>query len=264
MKASDLPAILKLALVAVLPPMAASAATTLTDEDLLLARNPIIIKSRLRISDEFTDVEAGGHSNKTIVAGIYGFGFNERDRNFAVGFEMPFLYNNPVGGGSDFGIGDFKLRFGQIVREDPKSWRAGWFFDTEFDTAADRVQAIANQRTQMAFGVGASYPVLENVTLSSSLQYGWSLDDGATTGRKDEWEAHLTASYKAMEDLSLNLDYKAVINAVGGTQLYNTLEPSVGWTFGANNEFGLSGSCEIPLYNGGANWIAKGGLVWFF
>ena len=246
--------------------MSASAATSVSvsDEDLLLSRNPIIIKDRLRLSDEFTDVEAGGNSNKTILAGVYGFGFNQRDRNFGIGFELPVLYNNPDGGDSDCGVGDFKLRLGHLVMEDPKSWRAGWFFDTEFDTAADAVQAIANQRTQMTFGVGASHPILECFTLSSSVQYGWSLDEGATTGRKDEWEAHLTAIAKPMENLSVSLDYKAVVNAVGGTQLYNTLEPSVGWTFGDNKEFGVFTSCELPLFNGGANWIAKGGVVWFF
>ena len=146
----------------------------------------------------------------------------------------------------------------------PQSWRAGWFFDTEFDTAAEQVQAIANQRTQMAFGIGASHPVCEGFTLSSSLQYGWSLDDGATTGRKDEWEAHLTGSTKITESLSFNLDYKLVLNAVGGTHYFHTLEPSLGYIFGANDEFGLFGSCEIPLFNGGSEYIAKGGLQCFF
>lgn len=237
---------------------------SVTDQDLLLARNPIIIRDRLRLSDEFTDAEAGGHSNKTILTGVYGFGFNETDRNFAVAFEMPLLYNNPKGGDSDVGMGDLKLRFGHLAMEDPQSWRAGWFFDTEFDTASDRVQAIANQRTQMALGMGASHPLFERFTLSSSLQYGWSLDEGTTTGRKDEWEGHLTASTKLGDHVSLNLDYKLVLNAVGGTAYFHTLEPSVGWTFGTNDEFGFFSSCELPLFSGGANWIAKGGIIWFF
>jgi hypothetical protein len=249
-----------LALLATLPPVATHAATTVTDEDLLLARNPIIIKSRLKLWDEYTDAESGGHSHKMVFAGVYGFGFNEKDRDFGVGFELPFLFNSPKGGGSDSGVGDFKLRFGHLVMEQPQSWRAGWFFETEFDTAADQVQAIANQRTQMAIGIGASHPVCERFTLSTSLQYGWSLEDGATNGRKDEWEAHLTGSTKLTDSLSLNLDYKLVLNAVGGTDYFHTLEPSIGWTFGANNEFGLFGSCEIPLFNGGAEYIAKGGL----
>ena len=67
-----------------------------------------------------------------------------------------------------------------------------------------------------------------------------------------------------MANFSVSLDYKAVVNAVGGTQLYNTLEPSVGWTCGDNKEFGVFTSLELPLFNGGADWIAKGGVVWFF
>ncbi len=257
-----IPALLAFAWLAALRP--ATAASTVTDEDLLLARNPIIIRNRLRLGDEYNSAEAGGHSNKMIFSGVYGFGFNEKDRNFGVGFELPFLFNSPRGGGSDSGMGDFKLRFGHLVMEDPRSWRLGWFFETEFDTAASRVRAIANQRTQMALGVGVSHPVCERFSLSSSLQYGWSLDDGATTGRKDEWEAHLTGTAKLTKSLSLNLDYKLVLNAVGGTGYFHTLEPSVGWTFGSNGEFGLFGSCEIPLFNGGADYVAKGGLVWFF
>ena len=250
--------------VGLLPRASFAEASKLTDQDLLLARNPIIIKDRLKFADEFADPEAGGHSHKMIFAGVHGFGLNETDRNFAVAWETPFLFNNPKGSESGEGIGDFKLTFGHLVMENPDSWRAGWFFNTEFDTAADKVQAIANQRTQMALGVGASHPVCERFTLSSSLQYGWSLDDGATTGRKDEWEAHLTGSTKLAENLSLNLDYKLVLNAVGGTEYFHTLEPSVGWTLGADDEVGLFTSCEIPLFNGGANWIAKAGVVWFF
>jgi hypothetical protein len=242
----------------------AESSNGVTDADLLLARNPIIIKDRLRFADEFTDVDGGGNSNKSILSGVYGFGFNGRDKNFAFGFELPYLYNNPEVGNGDSGIGDIKLRFGHLLMEDPKGWRAGWFFDTEFDTAADSVQAIANQRTQMTLGTGASYAILSNFTLSSTLQYGWSLDDGTTTGRKQEWEAHLTAITKLSERFSLNLDYKAVINTVGGTRFYNTLEPSAGWVVGDQKDIGLFTSCELPLYGGGANWVAKAGLIWFF
>jgi hypothetical protein len=238
--------------------------TGVSDEDLVLARNPIIIKSRVRLASEFTDAGGGDYRDKWILGAAYGFGFNGHDRNFGIGFELPFLRNHPKGGASDSGIGDLKLRFGQIFIDDPNGWRAGWFFETEFDTAVNAVQAIANQRTQMALGGGASYPIWRNFVLSSTLQYGWSLDEGATTGEKSEWEAHLTASAKLTPCMSLNLDYKPVIKTEHGSELFNTLEPSVGWTLGANKNLGLIASCELPLDHSSTDWIAKVGTIWFF
>ena len=243
---------------------AAESAVSVTDEDLLLAGNPIIIKSRLRISNEFNDLTDGGNYDKLILGAGYGFGFNGRDRNFGIGFELPILHNNPVGGHGAWGVGDLKLRVGQLFVDDPNGWRAGWYWDTEFDTAADQVRAIGNQRTQMAIGTGATYPVWSIFTLSTTLQYGWSLDNGETTGRKAEWEGHLTVSAKVSENVSVDLDYKAVLNTVGDTALFNTLEPRVGWTIGGKHDLGLFASMEIPLYDGGTNWIAKVGTVWFF
>lgn len=250
----------------VLLPSAAVAESggSVTDEDLLLARNPIIIKSRVRIADEFSDLDGGGNRDKLILSGVYGFGFNEGDRAFGIGFELPFLNDNPKGGDSDSGVGDFKLRLGQLFMDDPKGWRTGWFFETEFDTAANRVLAIANQRTQMALGGGGSYAIWNNFVLSSTVQYGWSLEDGATTGEKSEWEAHLTATAKVSACVAVNLDYKAVINTVDDSELFNTLEPSVSWTVGEKKDIGLFGSLEIPLDDTGTNWVAKAGLAWFF
>ena len=242
----------------------AQSATSVSDEDLLLAGNPIIIKNRVRISNEFTDVGGGGSRDKIIVGGTYGFGFNGHDRNFALGFELPILENHPAGGHSAWGVGDLKLRTGQLFVDDPAGWRAGWFGEAEFDTAADQVRAIGNQRTQMAFGGGASHPVWSIFTLTSTVQYGWSLDNGETTGRKAEWEGHLTLSAKVSECVSLNLDYKAVVNTVGETTLHNTLEPSVGWTLGEKKNLGLFASLEWPLDETGTNWVAKAGAVWFF
>lgn len=236
----------------------------ITDEDLALARNPIIIENRLRLTTEHASLGGGGSVDKFIFAAVHGFGVNEHDRDFFIGFEVPYLHHNPDAGGDRWGIGDLKLRCGQLFIDDPEGWRAGWFFDTELDTAADSVHAVANQRTQMAIGGGAGYAILENVVLTSTVQYGWSLDNGDTTGRKSEWEAHLTASMKVWEGVSVNLDYKAVVNTVGDDKLFNTLEPSIGWTVGESDKIGLFASCEIPLDETGTDWIAKAGLVWFF
>ena len=253
-------------LLAVLFMLAASspAASTLTDEDLVLARNPVVIKTRLNAGNEFTDAAGGSHRNKLIFGGTYGFGFNRHDRNFGVAFELPFLWNDPEPGGGDWGLGDFKLKAGQLFTWVPEGWRAGWYFQSEFDTAADDVYAIANQRTQLAFGGGVSIPVLENLVVTTTAQYGWSLDNGPTTGRKAEWEIHITPGWKVMDRLSLNLDYKAIINTVGGTKLFNTLEPGIGYTMGRDQEYGLFTSLEIPLNDTGVNWVAKLGLVRFF
>jgi hypothetical protein len=245
-----------------LAPVWAASGDSVTDEDLLLARSPIIIKTRLTLGNEFTDLDDGGHRDKLVLGGIYGFGFNQHDRDLAIGFELPMLYNDPVAGGDDWGVGDFKLRLGQLLADEPGSWRAGWFFDTEFDTAADDVRAIANQRNQMSFGGGVSYPVWGPLTLSSRLQYGWSLNDGDTTGRKSEWEGHVTASAKISSSVSLNLDYKAVLNEVGNDEVFNTLEPSIGWT--VRDNLGLYAAWELPLDSASTDWVAKAGLIWFF
>ncbi|GAA5129069.1 transporter [Luteolibacter yonseiensis] len=237
---------------------------TVTDADLLLARNPIVIKSRVRVADEYTDLDGGGSRNKFILAGVYGFGFNGHDRQFGIGFELPVLENDPEGADSDTGLGDLKLRVGHLLMDDPAGWRAGWFFETEFDTAADDVQAIANQRTQMAGGAGAAYAIRDNFVLATSLQFGWSADQGDTTGNKSEWEGHLTATWKISPCVSLNLDYKGVVNMMEDAELYNTLEPSIGWTVGNERNIGLFASCEIPLDDSSTNCIAKAGVTWFF
>lgn len=242
---------------------AAETGASVNDEDLLLAENPIIIKSRLRINNEFSEVGGGGHRDKLILGGAYGFGFRGDHRDYGIGFELPFLFNDPAGGGSSEGIGDFKLRVGKKFLDDAK-WRAGMFFDTEFDTSADAVRAIANQRTQMAAGGGVSYAIWDSFVLTSTLQYGWSLDDGETTGRKSEWEAHLTATVKPVDFVAINLDYKAVINTVDATTLYSTLEPSIGWTIGAKRNIGLFASWELPIDETNTNWTAKAGVTWFF
>jgi hypothetical protein len=255
-----------LAVLAASLPATASAqsGSDVTDDDLLLARSPIIIKSRVRMSDEYTDQADGGSRNKFILGGVYGFGFNGHDRDFGIGFELPVLENNPKGGDGDTGVGDFKIRGGQLFMDGPHGWRSGWFAETEFDTAADDVQAIANQRTQMAVGSGAAYAICSNFVLASSLQFGWSPDSGQTTGHKSEWEAHLTATLKLCEDVTLNLDYKGVVNMMDDSRLFNTLEPSIGWTVGKDKKIGLFASCEIPLDDSSTHCIAKAGVTWFF
>ena len=94
------------------------------------------------------------------------------------------------------------------------------------------------------------------------MQYGWSLNDGDTTGRKSEWEGHVTASAKISSSVSLNLDYKAVLNEVGNDEVFNTLEPSIGWT--VRDNLGLYAAWELPLDSASTDWVAKAGLIWFF
>lgn len=242
----------------------AQSGEAVTDQDLLLSANPIIIKSRLRMANEYSNLSDGGSRDKLVLGAVYGFGFNGRDQDYGIGFELPYLFNPPNDGGNSSGYGDFKLRCGHLFTDDPKGWRSGLFFETEFDTSANAVRSIANQRTQMTFGGGAGYAILDNFVLTSTLQYGWSLDDGETTGRKAEWEAHLTATWKVSGNVAVNLDYKAAVNTVGGTELFNTLEPSVGWSIGADKHIGLFASCEIPLDDTGTDWVAKAGMIWFF
>lgn len=241
-----------------------SAATALTDEDLLLSRCPVIIQSRLLVGGEHTDTAGGGHRQKFKVGAAYGFGFGGEDRNFGVGIEWPYLLNEPNVGDSGSGVGDFKVRVGQIFTGLPEGWRAGWYVETEFDTAASEVFAIANQRPQMAAGGGAVMPITDRLAMTVSLAYGWSLENGLTSGRKAEWEAHWTTTWKLLERTSVSLDYKAILRTVAGNEVFQALEPGFGINLGKANEYGLFGSVEIPLQQNGTNWVAKCGLTRFF
>jgi hypothetical protein len=49
---------------------------------------------------------------------------------------------------------------------------------------------------------------------------------------------------------------------VGGTEVFNTLEPSIGWTLQKN--LGLYASWELPLDSASTDWVAKAGPMWFF
>ena len=235
-----------------------------TSEDLLLAENPLVIKSRIQFGNEFSEAGGGGYRDKLVLGGVYGFGFDGQNKDYGIGFELPWLFNDPEAGGSANGIGDLKLRAGHLWTDDPAGWRSGWFSEVEFDTSAEDVYAIANQRTQAAFGLGAAHPIIGKLVLTGTVQYGWSFEDGTTTGRKSEWETHLTASYKLIEHVSVSLDYKAVINIVDDAKLSNTLEPRLGWTIGQNRDIGLYASWELPIDETNTNWTAKAGLIWFF
>ncbi len=252
-------------LTALLPISAlAEVESNVTDDDLLLARNPIIIRSRVSAANEYKDLEGGGSTDKIYVAGVYGFGFDGNHRDYGVGLELPLLINNSKGADSASGLGDIKIRLGHLFVDQPLGWRAGCYFDNEFDTAANNVQSIANQRNQMALGGGGAYSIHPNFVLGSTVQYGWSTDSGATNGNKSEWEGHLTATVKLPHDISITLDYKFTDNIMAGSELSNTLEPIIGWTFGEKNNFGLFASCEIPFDDAATNCIAKAGLTWFY
>ncbi len=253
-----------LGLAALLVLASAAQATTLNDEDLLLSRSPVIIRSRVTLGGEHAELVAGGQREKLKLAAAYGFGFNGHDRNFGLGLELPYLWSDPTVGDAGAGFGDFKVRVGQMFTGLPEGWRAGWFFETEFDTAATDVLAIANQRNQMSGGGGAVIPVTDRLAITTSLSYGWSLENGPTSGRKAEWEGHVIGTWKLQERTSLTLDYKAVLQTVNGLELRHTLEPGLGLTLGADRAYGVFSSLEIPLHDGGSRWVAKVGLTWFF
>ena len=234
------------------------------NERLELAGTPLVYRSRLRIANEFSENETEGDRDKLVLGAAFGFGFDGVNRNYAAGFDLPLLHREAPGEDECWGLGDLKLRFGQKWMDQPGAWRAGWFFESEFDTADDAVRAIANQRTQMAFGGGAARPLGDWFLLTGTLQYGWSLDEGTTNGSKSEWETHFVASFQPTSHLSFNLDYKATLNTAGTNDVMNALEPGVGWTFGEDHEFGLSVSCEVPLNESSTDWTSKIGLTWFF
>jgi hypothetical protein len=55
-----------------------------------------------------------------------------------------------------------------------------------------------------------------------------------------------------------------VLNKIGQDEVFNTLEPSVSVTLGADKHIGLWTSLECPLDNDSTDWVFKVGLNWFF
>ena len=209
--------------------------------------------------------EGGGHSEKFIPNGRLLLGGKTGRNDWSIGIEMPYLINDPDNAGSVEGIGDFKIRLGHNWLED-ETWLVGSYFETEFDTAADDVQAIANQRTQFAFGTGFLRNFGNGWAAGSAVQFGWSPDAGETNGHKGEWEIRVGARKTFSESWSITLGYKAIINVVGEDTYNSSIEPALAWDFGFMDLEKLSSyiSCEVPLENNREDYTLKCGLAWIF
>lgn len=223
--------------------------------------DPLVAISRCGVNYEFA--RESSSREKIIPNATWQFGPKDGKNDWAVGFEMPLLINNPKGAPSEEGFGDFKLKL-TFNPVDNSRWLVGSYFETEFDTSDTDVEAIANQRTQMALGGGFIHNLSNGWSVGAALQYGWSIDTGTTTGCKSEWELRMGVRKTLVEHLNFTVVYKNVFVTASEDSYNATLEPSLSWTFGADQRYSLWVSCEIPLQNKSEDFTAKGGFSWLF
>ena len=138
------------------------------------------------------------------------------------------------------------------------------YFETEFDTSDTDVEAIANQRTQMALGGGFIRNLGNGWSCGAVLQYGWSIDSGTSSGCKSEWECRAGIRKKLLDTLSLTVIYKNVFNTASDDSYSSTVEPSLAWVFGPDRKCSLWVACEVPVQNKSEDFTAKGGFSWLF
>lgn len=225
------------------------------------AGDPLVALSRLGVGYEYTRVSAEAAKEKIIPNAKWALGGQNGRNDWSVAVELPVLVNHPKHAPDESGFGDFKVRVSHLW-VDNDSWLAGSYFETELDTAADDVQAIANQRTQLAFGSGFIRNLGRGWAVGGGLQYGWSPDAGATNGHKSEWEYRVGVRKKLLDYLSASVVYKGTIIAIGATDHDATIEPVLTWSFGKDRQCSLSLSCEWTLEGKADDYTAKAGFGW--
>jgi hypothetical protein len=251
----------RLALLALLcaPPVVTQAAVWYDAE--ASRGDPLVTLSRLGVGYEYARVDSS--KEKIIPGATWAFGQQTGGNDWAIGIETPLLINNADDAPSEEGIGDLKLRLSHTWLEN-NDWLVGSWLETEFDTAANDVQAIANQRTQMAFGGGFIRNLGKGWAWGASLQYGWSTNPGADNGWKSEWEFHLGIRKKLCDSFSAQVIYKAILNVSSDNNHSASVEPSLTWAFGPDRRTSLYVACEIPIEDKTEDYTAKAGLIWQF
>lgn len=225
------------------------------------AGDPLVTVNRMGLGFEYT--EAAAARQKLTLSTTLVLGEKDGRNDWALGLEVPFLRNEPIGGGDDEGIGDLKLQLAHTWLEN-QTWVFSSYLDSEFDTAASNVQAIANQRNQLTLGSGFIRNFGDGWAVGAALQYGWSLDAGDTNGSKSEWEFRTGLRKKLVDTLSATIIYKGTILAAEAGQYLSTIEPSLNWTFDSTRHANLFFACEIPLENGREDFVSKIGLTFIF
>jgi hypothetical protein len=250
------------ALFAVLAQTSASRGDTWYEAE-AAAGDPLLSINRVGIG--FEHAEQDGQREKLVLSTALRLGEKTGRNDWALAMELPFLMNDPAGGGSDEGVGDFKLRLTHTWLEN-SNWLAASYLETEFDTAASDVQAIANQRDQLAVGSGFIRNFGDGWAVGGAVQFGWSPNAGQTNGHKGEWECRVGVRKTFFETLSATVIYKGIINVVGEDQYNSTIEPTLSWHFGALglDKLNCYVSCEFPLENNREDYTAKTGLAWVF
>lgn len=225
------------------------------------AGNPVATLTNIGMGYEYThDASA---KQKFIPNASWALGEKTGRHDWAFGIELPVWDTLPQDGPSEEGVGDLKLRISHLWVED-KTWLVGSYLETEFDTAAEAVQAVANQRTQLALGSGFIRNLGHGWAVGGNLQYGWSLDAGTTNGWKSEWEGRIGIRKKLLENLSLTVLYKGTFAVAGDTDYSSSLEPAMALSFGKEANCSLWLACELPLQGKSEDYTAKAGLKWLF
>lgn len=200
---------------------------------------------------------------KFIPNASWAIGEKSGHHDWTLSIEMPVWVTDPQDGPNEEGFGDLKLRATHLWVED-KTWLVGTYLETEFDTAAEDVQSVANQRNQMTLGSGCIRNLSDGWAVGAYLQYGWSLDAGTTNGWRSEWEYRAGVRKKLLEHLSLTLAYKGTLAVSGETHYSSTLEPALAMDLGKDRNHSLWLACELPLQGRSEDYTAKAGLKWLF
>mgnify|MGYP002350935636 CR=1 FL=1 len=223
--------------------------------------DPLVAISRCGINYEYARETSS--REKFVPNATWQLGAKDGKNDWALGIEVPVLINNAKWAPSEEGLGDLKVKVAYNALDDGQ-WLLGGYFETEGDTADTDVEAIANQRTQMALGGGFIRSLGSGWSVGAALQYGWSLDAGTTTGCKSEWELRIGARKTLVGQLNLTVVYKQVFGFAGEDSYSASVEPSLSWGFGAERKCSLWVACEVPVQNKSEDFTAKGGFAWLF
>ncbi len=221
------------------------------------AGDPLATLSNFGLGYEYT--HDTNSKEKFIPSAAWAIGTKTGRHDWSFGIEMPVWVTLPQDGPNEDGFGDLKLRVTHLWLEDD-TWLVGSYFENEFDTAAEDVQAVANQRDQMTFGSGFIRNLGDGWAVGGYLQYGWSLDAGTTNGWKSEWEYRAGVRKQLLEHLSLTVAYKGTFNLTGDTRYGASLEPALAMDFGTDRNYSLWLACELPLQGKTEDYTAKLGL----
>lgn len=208
--------------------------------------DPTVLRSRVKVTNEFIEQAFDGSKNTTKLLLSYAFG-NAAQRDWTVQLDLPFVSyrTGALGGVPDAdGIGDIEMRIGHVFDgEGVFRWALG--VETQFNTAA---------QDQLGDGVWRLSPVAvfavqpcRAFKLQTTAQFDQSLtrEDGVTEQQdlkvKPSVTFHLPRKFYAYVENELKW------NIQDDDRFSTKLKFELGRGFGARGEWVLSARYEMPL-----------------